>query len=511
MSVPPSRTRVLVIGGGPAGSMAATLLAREGIDVTLFERDRFPRYHIGESLLTSVHPVLEFAGVREKVEAFGFVKKYGGFFRVKQGTPAGYIDFTRNKVHKYSYQVRRSDFDKLLLDHAREQGATVHEETTVTDVVFDGGRPVAVDWAHTSGESGRTECEDLVDASGLTGLLARRYLRNRHAQEAFANVAMGGYWTGAAPYEDERGTSHPGAFSMEALADGAGWTWAIPLHDGTLSVGVVIHRDTYREWKSRLGSREAMYHDGLSVCADILRLLRGASLQGEVREWADYSYVADNFAGPNFRLAGDAAAFIDPLFSSGVHLALLGGLSAAATICAVDRGEIDEPAAARFHDRYIRRAYTRFVVMVAGFYRQIRQQQAITLPGVDAQSFQDAFNLIQPVVSGNTDLNHRDLNPQTLMRTMRYASDMAMELHNLPSGNPVAKLMLSGLRDESLGDPFDAIDGRYIRMETGALGLTEMGRVEEWFQTLRDSIVKVVVKTADRRGPVSRAEPREPR
>src|SRR5205814_10314006 len=164
-----------------------------------------------------------------------------------------------------------------------------------------------------------------------------------------------------------------------------------------------------------------------------------ATFQGELREWQDYSYVADVFSGPNFRLAGDAAAFIDPLFSSGVHLALLGGLSAATTIRAVDRGEMDEAGAGHFDDRYIRRAYTRFVVMVAGFYNQIRQQQAVTLKGVDAQSFQDAFNLIQPVVSGNTDVNQRDLNLETLHRTMKYTTDMAMEMHNLATGNPVAK------------------------------------------------------------------------
>lgn len=496
---PAPRTRVLVIGGGPAGSMAAALLARESMDVTVLERDRFPRYHIGESLLPSVHPILDLAGLHEKVDRYGFVKKYGGFFRVKQGTPAGHIDFTKNHIHKYSYQVRRSDFDKLLLDHASEQGATVYEETSATEVIFDGARPVAVDWSHSSGRTGRTEFDYLIDASGLTGLLAQRYLRNRHFQETFANVAIGGYWTGAASYEDDHGTTHTGIFSMEALADSSGWTWAIPLHDGTLSVGVVIHRDRFREWKARLGSSEAIYRQGLSLCPDIERLLKNATFQGELREWADYSYVADEFSGPNFRLAGDAAAFIDPLFSSGVHLALLGGLSAAATIRAVDRDEIDEAGAGHFHDRYVRRAYTRFVVMVAGFYNQIRQQHTVTLHGVKPQNFQDAFNLIQPVVSGNTDINHRDLNPDTLQRTMQYAADMAMEMHNLPTGNPVAKLMSKKVLDDDIGDPFDAIDGRYIRMETGALGLVEMGRVEEWFQNLKESVAKMVVKGVDRR------------
>jgi len=497
MPLPPPRADVVVIGGGPAGSTTATLLAREGANVAVFERERFPRYHIGESLLTALHPILELAGLCEKIERFGFVKKYGGFFRVKQGTPAGHIDFTRNEIHKYSYQVRRSDFDKLLLDHSREQGAAVHEETAIDEIVFDGERPVAVQWSQPSGRTGRTDCGALVDASGLSGLMARKYLRNRHVQETFANVAIGGYWRGARPYHDEAGTAHPGAFSMEALADGSGWTWAIPLHDGTLSVGVVIHRDTYRAWKAELDGNEGIYRRGIALCPDIQRLLADASFQGELHEWADYSYVADDFAGPGFRLAGDAAAFIDPLFSSGVHLALLGGLSAAATLQAVARGEMDEAGAGRYHDRYVRRAYTRFVVMVAGFYNQIRQQEQVTLHGVEPTNFQDAFNLIQPVVSGNTDVNHRDLNLDVLRRTMKYTTDMMLELHNMPTGNPVAKLMSTKVLDENIGDPFDAIDGTYIRMKTGELGLVGMGRMEGWFQDLKVAFIRKVLQVKD--------------
>src|ERR1700680_3124714 len=137
------RTRVLVARGGPAGSMTAMLLAREGFDVIVCEKDRFPRYHIGESLLTSAIPLLEFAGVLERVERHGFLKKYGGFFRVKHDQPAGYIDFTKLSRYRHSFQVLRSEFDAILLDHARQSGASVREETAVTSIEFDGDRPLA--------------------------------------------------------------------------------------------------------------------------------------------------------------------------------------------------------------------------------------------------------------------------------------------------------------------------------------------------------------------------------
>ncbi len=467
---PPARTRVAVIGGGPAGAITGALIAREGVEVVVLERERFPRYHVGESLLPAVHPILAFAGAREKIEAHGFVKKYGGFFRLAPGTPAGHVDFRRNEQWTYSYQVVRSEFDKLLLDHAGDQGAAVFEQTAVQGIDWEGDRPVSLTWSRDDATTGQLSFDHLVDASGTAGLLAQRYLRSRTVEPALANVAIGGYWRGVRTYRDDDGAEHPGAFSMETLADRSGWTWAIPLHDGTTSVGLVLHRDTWRLWKDEPGDVEAVYRRGLEACPDLGVLLTEATRTGELRQWADQSYVSSTFGGPGFRIAGDAAAFIDPLLSSGVHLAMLGGLSAAATVCAVLRGDVDEAEGSDFHDRYVRRAYTRFVVTVAGFYGQIRGTIPEGPESLGVQSFQDAFHRLLPVLTGQADLGDT-LDPQVLQQALRHSTDMMLEVLQIPTGNPVGRLMSRTFLEQELAHPSDGVDGRFIRWKRGELGL----------------------------------------
>lgn len=489
----PERTRVLVAGGGPAGSMAAILLAREGVEVTVLERDRFPRYHIGESLLTSAIPLLEFVGLSDRVERHGFTKKYGGFFRVKHGYPAGHVDFSKFSKYDHSYQVVRSEFDQLLLDYAREVGAAVYEETSVTAVEREGDRPTKAKWKRADGSEGAIELDHFVDATGLSGLMATRYLGNRRHEDAFANVAIGGYFKGGKPYRDERGVEHPGDFSMEALTDGAGWTWAIPLHDGTHSVGIVLHREELARRRERLGSIEAVYEDALRASPDATSMLESATRTGELRVWRDYSYFAERFSGPGWFLAGDAAGFVDPLFSSGVHMAFLGALSSAAAICSVTRGELDEDAVSRFHDRCLTQAYTRFMITVAGFYRQLRNQQELVLPGVTPEGFQLAFDLIQPLVSGNLDLDSERMSGDVIERTMKYTTDMMMEVHEYETKNGAAKLMATKIMDDTIADPLSAVDGMYVRLEQGRLGLQTMGTMRSAVVGAQRGIIKRVL------------------
>lgn len=473
-------TSVLVVGGGPAGSVAATLLAREGIDVMLVEKERHPRYHIGESLLTSAIPMLEFIGLFDRVDGHGFVRKYGGYFRMKQGELPGHVDFSKLGKYKYSYQVVRSEFDAILFDHARRCGVDAHDGTAVTDIEFANHRPVAARLRQLDGGESTVRFGHIVDATGQAGLLSARYFKNRRAEEAFANVAVGGYFRGARPYRDVHGQEHPGDFSMEAHTDGGGWTWAIPLHDGRLSVGVVVHRDNYRALRQELGSHEAVFTQMLQISPDVTELIEHAMREGDIKVWRDYSYFAGSYAGSGYRLIGDAAGFIDPLFSTGVHMAFFGALSAAATIRSELRGEIPPAQLERFHHLFLDQAYTRIAIIVAAFYRQLRDQQRIVFPQIDSNTFQLAFDVIQPIVSGNLDLNLGDIPDAVIERTMDFTTDMMRAVHELETDNKAAKLMTGSGFDLFLrmSGRLAAVEGLYIRMKQGQLGVVRLSRAE---------------------------------
>ncbi|KAK7046306.1 putative halogenase [Favolaschia claudopus] len=404
-SSPPSSTQILVIGGGPAGSYAATALVREGFEVHLLEKDPFPRYHIGESLLPSWSSFLSFIGAAEKVANFGFTPKVGAALKLNQEKREGYLGFGQVTA----WNVIRSEFDDLLLKHASLCAVVVHEGFSVQQILFSAdhpSQPIAAEWKTRDGSTGRINFDWLVDASGRNGIMSTKYLHNRKFNSILRNRAVWGYWKGARVYA--KGTDHENAPWFEALTDESGWAWFIPLHNGTVSVGIVISEESHLKKKAAMpssdeGSGETYYLSQLKLTPGLVDLLGEAKFLGELKMASDYSYSALQYGGNNYRIVGDAGAFIDPLFSSGVHLAFSSALSAAATIAASIRGHCTEAEAITFHDLKTSTSYTRFMLAVLGVYKQIKAQESNVLSDVGEDNFDRAFEFLRPVVLGGAD------------------------------------------------------------------------------------------------------------
>src|SRR3989475_2829599 len=350
---------VLVIGGGPAGSGAATLLAAAGHRVRVLAPRRFPRYHIGESLLSATLPILDAVGATPAIERHGFLRKPGGtFLWGRQRTPWSFWFREDPGGRPHAYQVVRAEFDQLLLGNARAHGAEGHEEHAVTAVEADDGRPVV----HARGAGGaalRLAPRFVIDASGQASVIGRaRALRQ--FDDFFKNLAIFGYFRGA-----ER---LPGELSNHILSAAFpdGWFWYIPLHDGTMSVGAVV--DT-RRWREAAGSDpEGTYRSLIARCPAIATRLGGATLVSPVRIIRDYSYDSVRFTGPGYLLAGDAACFIDPVFSTGVHLACLAGFLGGRAVHGILAGEASEGDALAAYEQTYRGAFERYLRFLYFFY-----------------------------------------------------------------------------------------------------------------------------------------------
>jgi FADH2-dependent halogenase len=363
---------VAVIGGGPAGSTAAAWLARSGRTVILLERDRFPRFHIGESLLASVNDVLDAIGASDRVRAAAFPAKWGATFMTPDGALERFADFAivTEAPQPQTWQVCRETFDELLLRHASDSGADVRQQHRVTDVAFDADGVELTVVRTSGGQEGdakdaertptRIRTRAVIDASGRSSLLSQRFSLRNHEPD-LANVAVFSHFAGVPRREGRRG----GDIRVIARAD-LGWFWMIPISDELMSVGAVLPRDVFKALPRV--DPEALLAQLIADTPAAARLMTHAERRWPVRVERDFSYGASAYAGDRWILVGDAGSFLDPVFSSGVAIALESGLEGAQAVAAgLARGDLSARAFRRF-DRRQRARYQSFRRFVRGFY-----------------------------------------------------------------------------------------------------------------------------------------------
>jgi len=309
---------VIVMGGGPAGSSVAGILAREGRQVILFEKEIFPRHHIGESLMTDTYWTFRRLGVLEKLRQSPFVRKYSVQFANAAGKESRPFYFFEAVHHEsaVTWQVTRAQFDHLLIDHAAEQGAVVHQGVLVKQVLFEGDQAVGVEVQMQDGTREKFFAKVIVDATGQSAMLSNKF-RWRVRDPKLKKAVLFSYFKGAHREPDLNGGA---TLVLRTEPGSGGWFWYIPLENDITSVGIVADPDYLLKGRGQdLGK---ILNEEIEKCESVRRRVAGSTRVDKIYSILDYSYRSKQNAGNGFILIGDAYGFLDPIYSSGVLLAL---------------------------------------------------------------------------------------------------------------------------------------------------------------------------------------------
>ena len=412
---------VLIIGGGPAGASAAAILAEHGHDVLVLEREKFPRYHVGESLIPFTYPPLERLGLIPKMRASAFQKKYSVVFVQPDGRASQpFYFFTRydRDTVAQTWQVLRSEFDQMLLDHARERGARVREQTTVTDLLREDGRVVGVRARHADGTTAEYRAPITLDCTGKESFAAVR--NGWRLRDPYLNkVAVWTYYVGS---KREAGLDE--GQTTVAFVPEKGWFWHIPLHGDRVSVGVVAEG----RYLTRGGVKDprAIFEREIHQNLWIKDHLSTGRQVGPYYVTSEYTHHARHCYAPGLLLVGDAFCFLDPVFSSGLMLALKSGVLAGESVhAALAAGDLSPDRFAAY-GATLRQGIENMRKLVYAFYNPAFSFKAVI------EKYPDAAGDITDCLSGDV---NKDLSG--LWAKIREFAPLPDEL---PVGAPLREL-----------------------------------------------------------------------
>ncbi len=387
----------IVIGGGPAGSTCAYQLAAEGYSVLLLEKSQFPRFHIGESMVPYLSKLLEMINVYDKVKESAFVKKTGVEFLSGTTGELRRQSFTNLAEGQYenTNNLNRARFDKVLLDHAQETGAEVLQGADVKKLLLDGERVTGVEYQY-QGQRYKANASFIVDGSGRAGLVSKQF-NLRKMNNRLQNVAVFQHYKGVSK------ENNPG-FEGDVLfgSHKEGWLWGIPVESDTMSVGAVMPLSLLKQ-----SNPETVFQEHCTRSARINSAIEGATPVFEKpKVELDFCYYSEQFSGPGYFIAGDAACFVDPVFSGGVFLSMVCGLKAAEAIHEIFQGK-SEQATSNDFENFCKTGYDSYFRVVYAFYYEFDRDMnsmGLNLPGgfrFVLQTFAGDFwpDIDQPVMS----------------------------------------------------------------------------------------------------------------